>query len=86
MTPQSYTPQWGGMPNYQQQWGPPGGQGSDAAPQNGAPVQMGQAQGQPDYSLQWAEYYRSLGMVREAEMIEQQASNKQYMLNKITLK
>ena len=25
-----------------------------------------------DYSAQWAEYYRSLGMTREAEMIEQQ--------------
>ena len=25
-----------------------------------------------DYSAQWADYYRSLGMTREAEMIEQQ--------------
>ena len=29
-----------------------------------------------DYSPQWAEYYRSLGMVREAEIIEQQMSAK----------
>merc|ERR1712079_228182 len=29
--------------------------------------------GQPDYSGQWAEYYRSLGMVKEAEVIEQQS-------------
>ena len=29
--------------------------------------------GQPDYSTQWVEYYRSMGMVREAEAIEQQA-------------
>merc|ERR1719206_1074344 len=28
---------------------------------------------QPDYSGQWAEYYRSLGMVKEAEIIEQQS-------------
>jgi len=28
---------------------------------------------QPDYSQQWAEYYRSLGMVKEAEIIEQQS-------------
>eukprot|EP00092_Neocalanus_flemingeri_P023826 GFUD01025851.1.p1 GENE.GFUD01025851.1~~GFUD01025851.1.p1 ORF type:complete len:465 (+),score=130.06 GFUD01025851.1:140-1534(+) len=29
--------------------------------------------GQPDYSSQWAEYYRSLGMVKEAEIIELQS-------------
>ena len=29
--------------------------------------------GQPDYSAQWAEYYRSLGMHEQASMIEQQA-------------
>lgn len=28
--------------------------------------------GQNDYSQQWAEYYRSLGMLKEAEIIEQQ--------------
>ena len=28
--------------------------------------------GQTDYSKQWAEYYRSLGMLKEAEIIEQQ--------------
>lgn len=39
----------------------------------GAPNQpaINPATGQPDYSQQWAEYYRSLGMTREAEMIEQ---------------
>jgi hypothetical protein len=26
-----------------------------------------------DYSAQWADYYRSLGMMKEAEMIESQA-------------
>ena len=29
-----------------------------------------------DYSAQWAEYYRSLGMVKEAELIENQVSHK----------
>ena len=28
--------------------------------------------GQADYSAQWIEYYRSMGMTREAETIEQQ--------------
>lgn len=75
MAPQGYNPQGWGVPGYQQQWGAPApSQGSDASAQNGAPVQMSQAGAQPDYSLQWAEYYRSLGMIREAEMIEQQVS------------
>lgn len=41
--------------------------------QGGGPVQVNPQTGQPDYSVQWVEYYRSLGMHREAEMIEQQA-------------
>lgn len=71
MAPQGYTPQNWGMPTYQQQqWNAP-------TPAADAPVQNNQMQvnasaGQPDYSLQWAEYYRSMGMLREAEMIEQQ--------------
>lgn len=36
-------------------------------------MQVNPQTGQPDYSAQWAEYYRSLGMHREADMIEQQA-------------
>ena len=36
---------------------------------------MNPATGMPDYSAQWAEYYRSIGYVQEAEKIEQQASN-----------
>ncbi|XP_030761086.1 far upstream element-binding protein 3 [Sitophilus oryzae] len=88
MAPQGYNPQgWGGMPNYpQQQWGQQGqgdvsGQ-SNTGPAQGPPqggagggagVQVNPSTGQPDYSLQWAEYYRSLGMHREAEVIEHQA-------------
>jgi far upstream element-binding protein len=33
---------------------------------------MNPATGMPDYSAQWAEYYRSIGYIQEAEKIEQQ--------------
>ena len=53
--------------NYGQQapGGVPGGM-----PGAGGPVNP--STGQPDYSAQWADYYRSVGMLREAEAIEQQ--------------
>lgn len=87
MAPQGYNPQGWGMPSYgQQQWGGPPQGGADTSNQSnpaaGAPaapnpaVGMSQGSGPPDYSLQWADYYRSLGMHREAEMIEQQAKAK----------
>lgn len=47
---------------------PPGTPGG-AAPAPG-PAPPGPAQ--PDYSAQWAEYYRSIGKLKEAEAIEQQ--------------
>lgn len=70
MAPQGYNPQNWGMPAYQQQWNTPS-QNADAPTQQNT-MQVNPQTGQPDYSLQWAEYYRSLGMHREAEMIEQQ--------------
>lgn len=71
MAPQGFNPQGWGVPAYQPQWGAPT-QGTEGPPQQGGAVSVNPATGQPDYSLQWAEYYRSLGMHREAEMIEQQ--------------
>lgn len=85
MAPQGYNPQGWGMPTYQQQWGAPN-QGSDGQQANqAAQVQVNPSTGQPDYSLQWAEYYRSLGMHREAEMIEQQVVWIFFWLNVIFL-
>lgn len=51
--------------------------GGGGAPGGGAP-NINPATGQPDYSAQWAEYYRSLGMSKEAEMIEQQMVSMMY--------
>jgi len=55
-----------------------GGGGYDSGPRGGGgvyepgyPAVSGGPQ--PDYSTQWADYYRSLGMVKEAEVIEQQS-------------
>ncbi|XP_052742064.1 far upstream element-binding protein 3 isoform X1 [Bicyclus anynana] len=41
-------------------------------PQPQQQVQINPATGQPDYSQQWIDYYRSLGLMREAEAVEQQ--------------
>lgn len=47
-----------------------------AAPGAAPGVANGAGAGQPDYSAQWAEYYRSIGKLKEAEAIEQQMKNK----------
>lgn len=44
---------------------------------NNAP-QINPATGQPDYSAQWVEYYKSIGMLKEAAVVEEQAK-----LNKV---
>lgn len=40
------------------------------------PQGQGDQGGQPDYSAQWAHYYRSLGKIKEAEAIEAQMKAK----------
>lgn len=65
-------PSWGGYnAGGNQGWD----QGHQAPQIGGQPGPM--AQGQPDYSAQWIEYYRSMGMTREAEAIEAQMKAKQ---------
>lgn len=66
-----YNPSWNAGTGYQA-W-PSQPQYSDAGNASQAPVRVNPQTGQPDYSAQWEEYYRSLGMHREADMIEQQA-------------
>ncbi|XP_054736944.1 far upstream element-binding protein 3 isoform X1 [Anastrepha obliqua] len=72
----AYQQQWGG---YAQGWGDQSQQqqmmmGGAAMGQNAPAAGGGQ---QADYSAQWIEYYKSMGMMREAEMIEQQLKAKQ---------
>lgn len=45
--------------------------GTSMQQQAGQQVQAA-AGGQPDYSKQWAEYYRTIGKIEEAEAIENQ--------------
>jgi len=52
---------WGGSGDFQGGFQP----GGDS-------VNINPATGQPDYSAQWADYYRNMGMLREAEAIEAQ--------------
>jgi len=36
--------------------------------------------GQPDYSLQWIDYYRSLGMHEQADVVEKRVKERQLTL------
>ncbi|KAL1479554.1 hypothetical protein MTO96_015885 [Rhipicephalus appendiculatus] len=82
---QPYAPQgWGNAyQHWQNQSAPPNDPSKAAADANAAAwaayyaQYYGQQGAQPDYSQAWIEYYRSLGMFREAEMIEQQARGNQ---------
>lgn len=60
-------PAWGYNPHWHQ----------PAQQQPQPQVQINPATGQPDYSQQWIDYYRSMGLMREAEAIEQQAKQQQ---------
>jgi far upstream element-binding protein len=70
-----YNPSWNATPGYQA-WPGQTPTGDPNAASQGS-VQINPATGQPDYSAQWAEYYRSMGMHREAEIIEQQTKQQQ---------
>ncbi|KAM7303432.1 far upstream element-binding protein 1 [Ixodes scapularis] len=79
-----YYGQQGGQPPQQPQPQPQPPQGGapaqampNQAPQQQAPQAGAPAGAQPDYSQAWIEYYRSLGMFREAEMIEHQTRGNQ---------
>lgn len=54
-----------------------------AAPAAAAPAA---GAGQPDYSAQWAEYYRSIGKMKEAEAIEVQMKNKVSIMTFMVIK
>ncbi|CAH2057155.1 unnamed protein product, partial [Iphiclides podalirius] len=61
-------PAWG----YNPHWHQPAAQQQQQQQVNINPVT-----GQPDYSQQWIDYYRSLGLMHEAEAVEQQAKQQQ---------
>jgi len=79
---QTFTPGGGGGGGGGGGYQPPGGPGYQPGPGGyepqptqfpGAPAQ-GAPGGGSDYSAQWIEYYKGMGMFKEAEMIEQQVA------------
>uniref|UniRef100_A0A1L8DHD1 Putative k-similarity type rna binding protein n=1 Tax=Nyssomyia neivai TaxID=330878 RepID=A0A1L8DHD1_9DIPT len=74
-----------GSTGYPQQWGYTPQSWDQQQQQQQAQVQINPSTGQPDYSQQWIEYYRSMGLHREAEMIEQQQKAKQVVQSPQTL-
>lgn len=50
----------------------PGAPAPQPGQQQPGPAATQAQNGQPDYSAQWAEYYRSIGKMKEAEAIEAQ--------------
>ncbi|XP_055593632.1 far upstream element-binding protein 1 isoform X2 [Uranotaenia lowii] len=66
---------WGGYP--QQSWDQQAQVQPSAQPTAAAPQAAPGGGGQADYSQEWIDYYRQMGMHREAEMIEQQVKARQ---------
>lgn len=62
---------YGGSSSGGGSWGGAGDYAPSSYP-GGDSVNINPSTGQADYSAQWADYYRSMGMVREAEAIEAQ--------------
>lgn len=74
---QYYGQQGQQQPAYQQttfatQYQQPGAQSQPQPAQTSAAPTVNPQTGQPDYSAQWAEYYRSMGMHEQAALIENQ--------------
>lgn len=66
--PQQHMQQQSAVPQQQQ--------ANSAGPTGGTPA-INPSTGQPDYSAQWAEYYRTMGMHEQANLIESQMKQQQ---------
>ncbi|XP_060807118.1 far upstream element-binding protein 3 isoform X2 [Amyelois transitella] len=69
----SQPPAWGYNPHWLQ---------PNQQPQQQMPINP--STGQPDYSQQWIDYYRSMGCVQEAEAIEQQAKQQRQQQQQVS--
>ena len=78
--PMGYNTSWNTNTGYQAWPGQVGNMNPNMNAVSQAP-QVNPQTGQPDYSAQWAEYYRSLGMHKEAEAIELQAKQQQQQVS-----